>query len=160
MKIIFTLLLVTFLTACSGLNPKSVTSTLIDIDKKLTFNDSPENITSKILAFTKAKGWRVLYKGKAIPARYLSGPSNENPMTSTNFDKLAWNKIDKKDGSYYARIQLRTETSFTSYGAIIFIAIEDEKKGTTTLQIAASTSQISEKDLLEKYITDIADALQ
>jgi hypothetical protein len=160
MRIIFTLLLATLLTACSGLNPKSVTSTLMNIDKKLIFNDSPEVITSKILAFTKAKEWTLLYKGKSIPTRYLSGPSNENPMHSMNFDKLAWNKINKKDGSYYVRIQLRTETSFTSYGAIIFIAIEDEKKGTTTLQIAASTSQIAEKDLLEKYISEIADVLQ
>jgi hypothetical protein len=160
MKVIFTILLVTLLSACSGLNPKSVTSTLMNIDKKLIFNDSPEIITSKILDFSKAKEWEVLYKGKSIPTKYLSGPSNENPLYSMNFDKLAWNKINKEDGSYYIRVQLRTETSFTSYGAIIFIAIEDESKGTTTLQIAASTSQVAEKDLLEKYISEIADALQ
>jgi hypothetical protein len=160
MKIIFTLLLVAFLSACSGLNPKSVTSTSMNIDKKLIFKDSPETMTSKIIEISKARGWKVLYKGQTIPSKYLSGPSNENPLHSQNFDKLAWNNINKKDSSYYARIQVRTETSFSSYGAIIFIAIEDEKQGSTMIQIAASTSQISEKDLLEKYISEITSALQ
>lgn len=160
MKIIFTLFIVTFLSACSGLNPKSVTSTSMNIDEKLIFKASPEAMTSKIIEISKAKGWKVLYKGKAIPSKYLSGPSNENPLHSQNFDKLAWNKINKQDSSYYSRIQIRTKTSFSSYGAIIFVAIEDEKQGSTLIQIAASTSQISEKDLLEKYISEITAALQ
>ena len=160
MKIIFTLFIVTFLSACSGLNPKSVTSTSMNIDEKLIFKSSPEAITSKIVEIAKAKGWKVLYKGKAIPSKYLSGQSNLNPFSYQDFDNLAWNKINKQDSSYYSRIQIRTKTSLTSYGAIIFIAIEDEKQGSTQIQIAASTSQISEKDHLGKYISEITDALQ
>lgn len=157
-KLFLTYILAFFVVGCANLNPVSTSSKELDLEKQLVTDLPVDELELKLHNIFKDLKWSMLYEGEKIPNRSLSGYSNRNPMHSSNFDLLAWEKALKSDVAPYKFIQLKTPTSLSSYGASIFVVIYKKDNG-SELSVAASTGQIAEKKKLSSYILEISNRL-
>lgn len=163
MKKLVTAISIYLLSACTGLEPTSTSSSELDLQKNLQFTDSSTELIAATKSSFSDNKWKVLYEGETLPDRNYSTFSNMNynvfAPSDNNYDQVAIDKALSSDQapSYY--LQAKTPTSAFSYGAEIFVVIYDAKNNGSVASIAASSGQGLEKKKLPGYISQLAEQL-
>jgi hypothetical protein len=159
MKKLAAVLLVTLLSACAHLEPKTVSSSNLETQGRLIFKTD----VAKVVAATKKvfveKGWKILYEGDEAPKKDYSYFSNREPFSGKSYDRVAWDKTLSSSMPPKYFITGKTPTSAFSFGAELFITIFESPDSGSVVSIAASSSQILEKDKLASYIDEYAGLL-
>jgi hypothetical protein len=159
MKRVATLLLAILISACANLEPKTVSSSDLGTQGKLIFKDDvAQTIDATKKAFSE-NGWKILYEGSEPPQKDYAYFSNRDPFSDKSYDRIAWDQALSSTMPPKHFITGKTPTSAFSFGAELFITIFEAPDSGSVVSIAASTSQVVEKDKLELYINEYADLL-
>ena len=166
MKLIKILVILLLVQSCSSLMPQTRTITMHDINiEALAFTASSSEIIESLKTITKSKKWKILHNDDELPTKDKSMYSNSTfemdskSTTHISLDHIAWNRILNSHSNSTTYIQILTKKSLSSYGAEIFIVIYEPEAGKVILEIAAGTTQISEKKKLDSYISSLSEEL-
>lgn len=159
-KLVSIFFLLIFLTGCSTLQPKIINTKNLALKERLVFNANLENVSSSIEEFFQEKEWTLYYSDEKRPTKSYSYFSNAGaaPFDYKNYDTVAWNQnsLENLEPKYF--ITGKTPTTITSFGAELFIVLYSLDKK-TIVQASIATSQLAEKNKLEKYLTELTEVL-
>jgi hypothetical protein len=156
MKKLLLLLLAFGLSACAALQPKTVTSSDLDVQGRLIFKANVDSTFEATKQAFAAKGWKLLYEGTEVPRRGFSYFSNSDPISGKSYDRIAWDKTLNSTLPPRKYLQAKTPTSAFSFGAELFVTLFESPENGSVVQVSSSSSQVLEKKKLEAYIDELA----
>jgi len=146
------------ITACANLEPKTISSSELPLQKQLIFKAGVDETFAATKQVFADKGWKLLYEGAEPPKREYAYFSNRGPFDGS-YDRLAWGKSTAGPQPPRKYLEAKTPTSAFSFGAELFVALFEGPDGGSAVAITASTSQMNEKDKLESYIGEFTTLL-
>lgn len=179
MKLVIVIFAALMATGC--VTPRSISSIEMGIQDQLVFKSDKSQTVSAANEVVSDLGWSSLYAGDKRPdgtnssgdrsLRGLMMPNDSGLSNTSNnifssaedaekYDQMAFAKAEQAGAEPEYYLQAKTPKTPFTYGAEIFVVFYDKGAAGSVVSIAASSSQLAEKDKLEGYISEFTSRMK